>query len=932
MRIFYVTVFWVMVSLLVLVHPLFADMDGDIELLRLIADGYEANLEKLRTWKGKVALKGFHTAIPSTDWGERQWESQNEFLLDRDQDAILWHGETVKGTQTLEGKTSPLPQDVHSGIIKSEYDYRLTFPENEKGRRNLLIIPSGQWPRNFESNVFDPIHILTKEIYPGLIEQLRYYHQLGGKMKSNGSITRQGDIVTVETDNDRGDYGRIITRFVFDLSKGCCLTEFFTSSKVSESHWKLDYEKLADVWVMKKVAHIHKDKREGSRYVSTREAVLTNDMVNDPVSPEEFELDKIGMRPGDIVYDRVAGGVGYVWKADSTPPERLEMVSKNVLVEAEGFENLGGWVIDQQFMDQMASPYVLAHGLGQPVTDATTSVALSATGRYRIWVRTRDWVAPWNAPGVPGKFQLLVDGEPLKTTFGNEGAEWHWQDGGTVEITTKQVTLTLHDLTGFEGRCDAIVLTSDMDFLPPNQGSEMAEFRRKMLGAPEKPQDAGQFDLVVVGGGMAGTCTAVSAARLGLKVALIQDRPVLGGNNSSEVRVHLGGKINLPPYPELGNIVNELDSGHHGNAREAQYYDDQKKLRVVQAEQNISLFLNTHVYQVQKDGGRIVAVIGKNIRTSEELRFAAPLFADCTGDGNIGFLAGADWRMGRESRDQTDESLAPEKPDKMTLGTSVMWYSVENDEPVSFPECPWAIQFTEKTCQNAAMGNWDWETGLHRDTITDAEHIRDHMLRAIYGNWAFQKNQSTDKEKYARRKLAWVAYIGGKRESRRLLGDVILQQQDIQQNKEFPDAFVPTTWSIDLHYPQPKNAEQFDEPFRAIAEQKPIKPYPIPYRCFYSRNIENLFMTGRDISVTHVALGTVRVMRTCGMMGELIGMAASLCKKYNTSPRGVYQHHLADLKELAQRGVGKLSTKDEFFKKAAENGRLANVGISSKAG
>ncbi len=576
------------------------------------------------------------------------------------------------------------------------------------------------------------------------------------------------------------------------------------------------------------------------------------------------------------------------------------------MVEAEGFDNLGGWVVDQQFMDQMGSPYVLAHGLGQPVTDATTSVALPATGRYRVWVRTRDWVATWAAPGAPGKFQLLINNKPLKNIFGTEGADWHWQDGGTVEIDKKQVTLALHDLTGFEGRCDAIVFTTNMDFIPPNQGKEMAAFRLKTLGLPKKPEDAGRFDLVVVGGGIAGTCTAVSAARLGLQVALIQDRPVLGGNNSSDVRVHLGGKINLLPYPALGNIVNELDSGHHGNAREAQFYDDQKKLRVVQEEENIHLFLNMHVNQVEKKGDRIVAVVAKHTRIGKELRFVAPLFTDCTGDGTIGFLAGAHWRMGRESQSQSGESLAPEKPDKMTLGTSVMWYSVENDEPISFPECPWALQFTEKTCQDATMGNWDWETGLHRDTIAEAEHIRDHMFRAIYGNWAFQKNNSRDKAKYANRKLAWIAYIGGKRESRRLLGDVILQQQDIQQNREFPDAFVPTTWSIDLHYPHPKNSKLFPgQEFRSVARHTHIQPYPIPYRCLYSRYIENLFMAGRDISVTHVALGTVRVMRTCGMMGEVVGLAASLCKKYNTTPRGVYQHHLAELKELAKRGVGK---------------------------
>jgi len=598
-----------------------------------------------------------------------------------------------------------------------------------------------------------------------------------------------------------------------------------------------------------------------------------------------------------------------------------------ILIEAESFENLSGWVIDQQFMEQMGSPFLLAHGLGEPVKDATTTVTLPAEGLYRIWVRTRDWVAPWKAPGTPGRFQLLIDGKALKTTFGTEGADWHWQDGGTVEIANKQTTIALHDLSGFDGRCDAIALTTNMDFIPPNEGKEMAEFRRKALGLPEKPQQAGQFDLVVVGGGIAGTCTAVSAARLGLKVALIQDRPVLGGNNSSEVRVHLGGKINQPPYPALGDIVKELDSGKTGNAQPAENYSDQKKLAVVQAEKNIHLFLNAHVWQVEKDDSQIVAVWAKDIRTGKEMRFCGLFFADCTGDGTVGYLAGADWRMGRESQDQTGEELAPEKPDKMTLGTSVMWYSVETDEPTAFPECPWALKFNQETCQNATMGNWDWETGLHRDTVTEAEHIRDHMFRAIYGNWAFQKNTSADKEKYARRNLAWAAYIAGKRESRRLLSDVILKQQDIEQQTEFPDAFVTTTWTIDLHYPQPKNAEQFDEPFRAIAEQKSIKPYPIPYRCLYSRNIENLFMAGRDISVTHVALGTTRVMQTCGMMGELVGMAASLCKKHSTNPRGVYEHHLAELKELAQRGVGKLNTKDEAFKKAAENGRLANEGF-----
>jgi len=579
--------------------------------------------------------------------------------------------------------------------------------------------------------------------------------------------------------------------------------------------------------------------------------------------------------------------------------------SETVLVEAESFQHHGGWVVDQQFTDQMGSPMLLAHGLGVPVADATTTVRFPAAGTYRVLVRTRDWVAPWKAPGAPGKFRLVVEGQVLETVFGTKGAQWHWQEGGTVRITSKQVTLAIRDLTGFDGRCDAILFTTDPQLSPPNQGDELAAFRRKLLSLPEKPEEAGRFDLVVVGGGIAGTCTAISAARLGCRVALIQNRPVLGGNNSSEVRVHLGGKINMEPYPALGNLVREIGPRRQGNARPAANYEDEKKLKVAEAEQNLHLFLNTHAFAVEMEGDRIAAVIAKHIERGKELRFSAPLFADCTGDGNLGYLAGADYRMGREGRDETGESFAPEKADKMTMGTSVMWYSVETDGPSPFPECPWAVQFDDRTYQRATMGEWNWETGMNRDQIAEFEHIRDYGLRVVFGNWAYLKNHSREKEEIANRKLGWVAFVGGKRESRRLLGDVILTEQDIVEARSFPDASVTTTWTIDLHYPDPENTKHFPgEEFRSIARHGRIKPYAIPFRCLYSRNVPNLMMAGRNISVTHVALGTVRVMRTCGMMGEVVGMAASLAKKYETTPRGVYQNYLPELKELMKQGVG----------------------------
>ena len=561
----------------------------------------------------------------------------------------------------------------------------------------------------------------------------------------------------------------------------------------------------------------------------------------------------------------------------------------NVLVEAESFADLGGWSLDTQFIHVMGSPYLLAHGLGVPVADATTTVTFPKAGAYRVFVRTKDWVARWNAPGKPGRFQLLVNGQPLAETFGTKFAEWMWQPGGTVEIKGTQAQLALHDLTGFDGRCDAILFTDDAAMtIPPNDSAPMAAWRRQMLGLPEAPVEAGTFDLVVVGGGYAGTCAAVSAARLGCKVALIQDRAVLGGNGSSEVRVWPQGLTRRGLFPRLGEIVEELVDHPKQSPGATEQFNDAKREALVRSEKNLSLFFSHYVFQVETNRHRVVAVIALDAHTGQMRRFAGTLFSDCTGHGWIGFLAGADHTT----------------MDRGHMGMSNMWRWKTNNVPESFPDTPWALQLGMKDFPypGKGAGEWFWESGFDQDPIRDLEYVRDWNLRAVFGAFNTMKN-GEGKAQHVNAKLEWVAHVGGTRESRQLLGNVILTKEDIVAKKQFPDGCVPTTWDIDLHYAKEEFTKAYPtNPFISRAEfgrhVDKKEGYPVPYRCFYSRSVDNLFMAGRDISVTHEALGTVRVMKTGGMMGEVVGKAASLCIQQGRLPAEIYPSHWDDLKEL----------------------------------
>jgi len=611
-------------------------------------------------------------------------------------------------------------------------------------------------------------------------------------------------------------------------------------------------------------------------------------------------------------------------RALAQPPSNNEFL----FLEAEGFDSLGGWEVDQQSMDYMGSPYLLAHGLGIPVKDATTKATFPSAGKYRIWVRTRDWVAPWKAPGAPGKFKLIVNGKTVEETFGTKNADWHWHDGGTIDIADKNATIALHDLTGFEGRCEAILFCKDTAFEPSNDVKALTKFRRKLLNLPDTPADGGSYDFVVIGGGLAGTCAALSAARNGLKVALIQDRPVLGGNCSSEVRVWAEGHIQKEPYQHVGDIVQELTpkrtNNRSMNRLNGSVYDDARKLKAVKNEPRITLLTEHRAIETETKDHQIVSVIAQSTITAKQLRIRGKFFADCTGDATVGYQAGADYEfdphhnMGNSNLwnvlNVADEKqvLKCECKDKDALSSAISQGKVAQP----FPRCPWAIDLSDKPIPGrkkfhkggygggkndlSSLGGWFWESGFDKNPIEDIERIRDLNFRAMYGTWDALKNVDG---LYPNYRIGWAAFIAGKRESRRLMGDVVLSADDFYKKTKFEDIAFPCSWHIDLHMPHALfdkglKGQEFISDFTRGKKYKYGGIYWAPYRCLYSRNISNLFMAGRNISVTKKGLGPVRVMRTTGTMGEIIGKAASICLKQNTTPRGVYKNHLTDLQTL----------------------------------
>ena len=577
-------------------------------------------------------------------------------------------------------------------------------------------------------------------------------------------------------------------------------------------------------------------------------------------------------------------------------------VANDILVEAEFFDDLGGWALDEQFYEQVGSAYLMAHGIGTPVVDASTDVNVNGGQKYHVWARTFNWNAPWDPSQAPGIFKVLVDGVELAETLGDKPAGWDWQYAGEFVASSDNVRIALHDLTGFDGRCDAIFLSKD--------SSPVFPVERKISVA----DSVEEYDFIVVGAGTAGLSAAISASRMGLRTLLLENKPTVGGNSSPEVRVVVSGRVHEGLYPALGNVVSEYGCAY------SDYPAYEAKLK---GEENLTVRTLHRVIGIEMAGEKIAGVTAVDFAGTRLVRFAAPLFADCTGDANLGYMAGADWMMGAETRDVFGESIAPEVNDGRTYGSTVKWLSVKDDQPSSFPVLPWAVQFTDETCRDVFKGTWNWEAGFRQNQIEDAEQIRDFMFRVIYGNWSHQKNSPAYREKYACCAITpeTVTIFLGKRESRRLVGDYIITEKDCYGEwKNLDDAAVWATYPIDQHFPTEEMSrlfpgQEFESAMKhnhmplgvpkrqLVAGRDYQNPYMIPYRCLYSVNIPNLFMAGRNISGSRIAMCSYRVMATTSLMGEVVGLAASLCKEKSCQPRDIYTHHLADLKSSMTAGV-----------------------------
>ncbi len=406
-----------------------------------------------------------------------------------------------------------------------------------------------------------------------------------------------------------------------------------------------------------------------------------------------------------------------------------------------------------------------------------------------------------------------------------------------------------------------------------------------------------EYDVVVVGGGMSGLCAALAAARHGARTALVQNRPVLGGNASSEIRMHVSGALFMrrrPDARETGIVEEILEENKARNLHHSWSIFDLVLWEKAHFQPGLDLYLNTHFTDLTMAGPSISSVRAVQLTTEKHFEFSARVFVDASGDGTLGCLAGAEFMSGREGRKVFGEDLAPDESDPYTMGSTLLFQAVDVGQPVKFVKPSWADTYTEADLKlrdhdEVSAGYWWIELGgKDLDTIGDDGEIHSQLMAAVYGVWDHIKNGGDHGA--ANLDLAWVGALPGKRESRRLLGDYVLKERDVLDARVFEDAVAYGGWSLDLHVVGGLRTTN-EEPATVVMERYiPRDLFSIPYRCLYSKNIRNLMLAGRAFSVSHVAFGGVRQMATTSVVGQAVGTAAAMAVEMGITPRDIGGH------------------------------------------
>ncbi|TXG35166.1 FAD-dependent oxidoreductase [Seonamhaeicola maritimus] len=413
------------------------------------------------------------------------------------------------------------------------------------------------------------------------------------------------------------------------------------------------------------------------------------------------------------------------------------------------------------------------------------------------------------------------------------------------------------------------------------------------------------YDVAVIGGGAAGICAAVAAARNGSKTVLVQDRPVLGGNASSEMRVHLNGVNNLKGKAEreTGIIEEILLHNRFENEQESFPVFDHVMYDFVVREPNLTLMLNTQAIEAVMDGDKIKSAKCWQSTTETLYTINAPVYIDSSGDGLLGASAGAEYRTGREGKAEFDETYAPDEPDGWQMGATLLMSSKDMGRPMKYIPPSFAIKYTHEGGHKRRKfagfqdGIWWIEVGSDGDIIGDAEINRHKLMGYLHGVWDYIKNSGNfpEAENLA---LDWVGSLPSRRESRRFIGDYIVSEKDMTEHKHFYDAVAFGGWSLDEH--NPGGIEDISEPpsyFHYHFEEV----YQFPFRSLYSKNVSNLMFAGRNVSQTHIALSSSRIMATCSLQGQAVGTAATICNRKNVLPREVGKNHISELQEMLMR-------------------------------